>query len=319
MRTDPMPARASQPLPEGSRIENYTIRGLVARGGFSFVYVAHDESDAPVALKEYFPAALAARAGGSAAPLVAPEHGERFRLGMRCFLEEATVLARISHRNVVRVRSFARANGTAYLAMCYERGRTLLEHILKAGRRLNEEWIRGTFGQLLNGLREVHSSRLLHLDLKPQNLFMRNDGTPVLIDFGAARRMPVADQPRLPPVFTPGFAPPELHEERHRLGPWSDIYSIGACMYACVAGEGPPSAPRRAQCDDMISARRRGAGKYSAELLDTIDWCLRPNHLERPQGVLTLQKALRGEQQRQTSETAARGGPRRDFLGFALR
>jgi serine/threonine protein kinase len=314
-----MPPRASQPLPEGFRVESYTIRGLVARGGFSFVYVAHDQSDAPVALKEYFPATLAARAGGSVAPVVPPEHGERFRLGMRCFLEEATVLARISHRNVVRVRSFVRANGTAYLAMCYERGRTLLEHILKAGRRLSEEWIRGTFGQLLNGLREVHSARLLHLDLKPQNLFMRNDGSPVLIDFGAARRTPVADDPRLPPVFTPGFAPPELHEERHRLGPWSDIYSIGACMYACVAGEGPPSAQQRARRDDMISARCRGAGRYSAELLDTIDWCLRPSHLERPQSVLTLQKALRGEPQPQAGETAPHGGSRRGLLRFALR
>jgi hypothetical protein len=96
-------------------------------------------------------------------------------------------------------------------------------------------------------------------------------------------------------MYTPGFASPEHHREREKLGPWSDIYSIGASMYACLAGAGPPTATQRLEKDKLTSARKGWAGKYSAELLDTIDWCLRLDHMERPQSVLALQKSLRGE------------------------
>ncbi|HEY6966033.1 MAG TPA: AarF/UbiB family protein, partial [Burkholderiales bacterium] len=153
----------------------------------------------------------------------------------------------------------------------------------------------GTFDHLLNGLREVHTHKLLHLDIKPGNIYVRNDGNPVLIDFGAARQTLTVDGLKLPPMYTPGFASPEHHREREKLGPWSDIYSIGASMYACLAGAGPPTATQRLEKDKLTSARRGWAGKYSAELLDTIDWCLRLDHMERPQSVLALQKSLRGE------------------------
>lgn len=313
-----MRAGVSQPLLEGSRVENFVVRRLIARGAFSFVYLVHGESGTPFALKEYFPATLATRDTGDASPAVAPEHSETFRLGLRCFLEEARVLARLSHRNVVRVLSFLRANDTAYLAMRYERGRTLLEHIQSAGRPLAEGWIRETFAQLLEGLQEVHSAQLLHLDIKPQNLLIRNDGTPVLIDFGAARRMPVGHDPRLPPVFTPGFAPAELHQERAKLGPWSDIYSIGACLYGCVCREAPPSAVERAGKERPIGVNRRKARTYSADLLDTIDWCLRQNALERPQSVRDLQQALRGERAQIPRPASVRRPARAGLLRFAM-
>ncbi|HLS85042.1 MAG TPA: serine/threonine protein kinase, partial [Burkholderiales bacterium] len=99
----------------------------------------------------------------------------------------------------------------------------------------------------------------------------------------------------LPPTYTPGFASPEQHERRDDLGPWSDIYSVGATMYACLAGSPPAAAPQRLEKDTLTPARRAWAGKYSAELLDTVDWCLRLDHLERPQSVFALQKALLGE------------------------
>jgi serine/threonine protein kinase len=126
---------------------------------------------------------------------------------------------------------------------------------------------------------------------------VRNDGNPVLIDFGAARQTLTVDALKLPPMFTPGFASPEHHRERDKLGPWSDIYSIGASMYACLAGAGPPVATQRMEKDKMTSARKGWAGKYSVDLLDTIDWCLRLDHLERPQSVFALQKALLGEKE----------------------
>jgi serine/threonine protein kinase len=251
-----MSSQANQPLPEGFQLENYRVLRVLASGGFSFVYLAHDENETPVAIKEYLPATLALRTADI---------------------------------------NFFRANDTVYLVMRYERGRTLQEHIHKKIGPIKEDWIRGTFTQLLNGLREVHTNKLLHLDIKPGNIYVRNDGNPVLIDFGAARQTLTVDGMKLPPMYTPGFASPEHHREREKLGPWSDIYSIGATMYACLAGAGPPTALQRLEKDKMTSARKGWAGKYSAELLDTIDWCLRLDHLERPQSVLALQKALRGE------------------------
>ena len=292
-----MSSQANQPLPEGFQLENYRILRLLASGGFSFVYLAHDENETPVAVKEYLPATLALRTKDSPAPVVPEENLAAFRYGLKCFFEEGRALATLSHPNVVRVNNFFRANETVYLVMRYERGRTLQEHIHKKSGAIKEDWLRNTFVQLLNGLREVHSNKLLHLDIKPGNIYVRNDGNPVLIDFGAARQTLSADGLKLPPMYTPGFASPEHHQGRDRLGPWSDIYSIGASMYACLAGAGPPVATQRVEKDRMTSARKGWAGKYSVDLLDTIDWCLRVDHLERPQSVFALQKALLGEKE----------------------
>ena len=248
-----MPAQANQPLAEGTVLQKYRILRVLAAGGFSFVYLAHDENQAPVAIKEYLPATLALRVNGAAHPQVGDEDLTRFRVGMRLFFEEAGAIAHLDHPNVVRVLDFFRANDTVYLVMRYERGRSLAEHIKNRRGALEELWLRNTFAQLLDGLREVHTHKLLHLDIKPTNVYLRNDGTPLLIDFGAARQVLSAEGMKLPPTYTPGFAPPEMHAAREMLGPWSDIYSVGATMYSCLSGAAPQSAdspwepPRRSQ------------------------------------------------------------------------
>jgi hypothetical protein len=289
-----MPSQANQPLPEGTALQKYRILRVLAAGGFSFVYLAHDEKEAPVAIKEYLPSTLALRVNGAGRQL--PEEDlAKFRYGMKCFFEEAGALARLTHPNVMRVLDFFRANDTVYLVMRYERGRTLQDHIQSRRGALEELWVRNTFAQLLDGLREVHSNKLLHLDIKPANVYLRNDGTPLLIDFGAARQMLSAEGMKLPPTYTPGFAPPEMHRNRELLGPWSDIYSVGATMYACFAGAAPQPANVRLEEDLVAPAGRAWAGKYAADLLEIADWCLRLDHLQRPQSVFALQKALLGE------------------------
>jgi serine/threonine protein kinase len=290
-----MPSQANQPLPEGTQLQNYRILRVLAAGGFSFVYLAHDAEERPVAIKEYLPATLALRVNGSAHPAVADEDLVKFRFGMKCFFEEAGTLARLEHANVVRVLDFFRANDTVYLVMRYERGRSLQEHIKSRRGPPEEIWVRNTFAQLLDGLREVHASKLLHLDIKPANVYLRNDGTPLLIDFGAARQVLSAEGGKLPPTYTPGFAPPEMHRNRALLGPWSDIYSIGATMYSCFAAAAPQPANARVEQDALVPASLAWADKYAPELLGIIDWCLQLDHLKRPQSVLALQKALLGE------------------------
>jgi serine/threonine protein kinase len=190
------------------------------------------------------------------------------------------------------------------MVMRYERGRTLEEHIRHHRGSIKEDFIRRVISLLLNGLREVHTNKLLHLDIKPANVYIRNDGTPVLIDFGAARQTLTEETTRLSPMYTPGFAAPEQYRNRELLGPWSDIYSVGATMYSCLAAAAPPYADRRLDQDSYLPARKQWVGKYSEALLQTIDWCLRLDHLRRPQSVFALQKVLLRERDPAVSLTS---------------
>jgi len=287
-----MVQQANHALPAGYQLDEYRIEHQFSLGGFSIVYLATDATGQFVAIKEYLPNSLALRGEGEIKPTISEEHLPAFRYGMKCFFEEGRALAKLSHPNVIRVLNFFRANDTVYMVMEYEQGRTLQEMIQKNRTIITENFIRNVFTKLLNGLREVHSHKLLHLDLKPSNIYMRNDYTPVLIDFGAARQTLATDTPMLKPMYTPGFASPEHYKQRELLGPWSDIYSVGASMYACMAGSAPQAADIRSEKDRLIPTMVRWEGQYSDQLLETVDWCLCLNHFYRPQSVFALQKAL---------------------------
>ncbi len=287
-----MAQQANHALPSGYQLDEYRIEHQLSLGGFSIVYLATDQEGKFVAIKEYLPNSLALRAEGEVKPLITEEHLAAFRYGMKCFFEEGRALAKLSHPNVIRVLNFFRANDTVYMVMEYEQGRTLQELIQRNRTVVTENLMRNVFTKLLNGLREVHSRKLLHLDLKPSNIYMRNDYTPVLIDFGAARETLASDTPILKPMYTPGFASPEHYRQRELLGPWSDIYSVGAAMYACLAGSAPQSADSRQEKDRLMPAMVRWENQYSDQLLEIIDWCLCLNHLYRPQSAFALQKAL---------------------------
>jgi serine/threonine protein kinase len=306
-----MPNQANIPLPEGYQLQNYRVTKVLSAGGFSLVYLAEDENAQPVAIKEYLPSSLALRREGDVLPSISEENLPTFRYGMKCFFEEGRALAKLSHPNLVRVLNFFRANETVYLVMRYERGRTLQEHILARRGAIKENFIRRVFTMLLNGLREVHLNKLLHLDIKPANIYVRNDGTPVLIDFGAARQTLTAEGFKLNPMYTPGFASPEHYKNRELLGPWSDVYSVGASIFACIAGAAPQAADQRMDKDRYVSATKLFGKRYSDQLLETIDWCLQLDHMKRPQSVLALQKVLLRERDPET--------PRRKTFVSSLR
>ena len=287
-----MPPQANCALPAGFQLDQYRIDRQLSLGGFSIVYLAHDEIGTPVAIKEYLPNSLALRKDGEIEPQVSEEHLPAFRYGMKCFFEEGRSLAKLMHPNVVRVLNFFRANGTVYMVMQFERGRTLHDIIQKHRGELKEAFIRTVFVRMLNGLREVHAHKLLHLDIKPSNVYLRTDGTPVLLDFGASRQTLMNDQPILKPMYTPGFASPEQYDQRDQLGPWSDIYSVGAALYTCIVGTAPPRADERVVEDSLQPLGKTYAERYSAQLLGLVDWCLQLDPLARPQSVYALQKAL---------------------------
>ncbi len=288
-----MASQPNQALPHGYQLLNYRIDKQISSGGFSLVYLAHDENGLPVAIKEYLPSALVLRESGALVQASSAENLNVFRYGMKCFFEEGLALARIAHPNVVRVTNFFRANETVYLVMQYERGRTLQDYILHRKKEIGENFIRRIFAELLGGLREVHAHKILHLDIKPSNIYIRLDGSPLLLDFGAARQTLTQEKSSLNPMYTPGFAAPEQYgHDRDALGPWTDIYGIGASLFACLSGFAPQAANLRLEQDKQESVKKLWSGHHSEHLLELIDWCLKLDPLERPQSVFVVQKAL---------------------------
>ena len=292
-RRSTMATQPNQALPNGYRLNEYTIVRKIGGGGFSIVYLARDSNNRSVAIKEYLPGQLVLRTEGSViVQASSAENSNFFRHGLKCFFEEGRALARIDHPNVIRVTNFFRANDTVYMVMRFERGKTLQQHIQANRGTISESFIRRVFAHLMNGLREVHTHKLLHLDIKPSNLYIRLDGSPVLIDFGAARQTLTQEESKLQPMYTPGFASPEQYHNRERLGPWSDVYSVGASLYACLAGYPPQAADARLLNDKLVPAMVNWRGAYSDQLLEIIDQCLKLNYMERPQSVFSLQKVL---------------------------
>lgn len=293
------PPAECHPLPQGYQFDRYRIDRLLSMGGFSLVYLANDQDGTPVVIKEYLPTHLAQRPAGCLEPVIPEENLGSFNRGMRAFLEEAKLLARIQHPNIVAVLNFTMANRTAYLVMRYEQGHSLDDRLAKLrerGAAIREDFLRPVFVRLLSGLREVHKQKLLHLDLKPANIFLRKDGNPVLLDFGAARWGLGQSDPALAQIFTLGFAAPEQQGSGEPLGPWTDIYAIGATLYACLAaGETPLAADLRMRRDDLEPAQHRWFKRYSIQLLELIDWCMQLTVQRRPQSVYALQKVLNGE------------------------
>lgn len=282
----------NQALPIGYQLQDYEIRKVLSAGGFSFVYIARDAEKKTVAIKEYLPTFLALRTSGAQVQVSSAEVSNSFRHGLKCFFEEGRALANIDHKNIVRVLNFFRANDTVYMVMQYERGKSLQEYILAQEQPVSEKFIRRVFGELLNGLREVHTQKLLHLDIKPANIYIRIDGSPVLLDFGSARQTLSETESKLPPSYTPGFASPEQYYDRSLLGPWSDIYSVGATMYACLVRAAPVAADQRMKKDTLMPAAKYGKDIYSDNLLQLIDRCMALDHMQRPQSMYALQKAL---------------------------
>jgi serine/threonine protein kinase len=291
------------PLPPGSIIGGYRIIRKVAAGGFGLVYLALDAEGQQVAVKEYLPSSLATRAPGELLPKVQPEKLSLYRLGLKSFFEEGRSLAQISHPSVVSVLNFFREHETVYMVMNYLEGAALQDFIvtardLKQSKVFRESTIRSLFDEILRGLRIVHQHKMLHLDIKPANIFITDDNKSVLIDFGAAREVLSKEGNFIRPMYTPGFAAPEMYRRDSSMGPWTDIYAIGACIYACMQGYPPNEAPQRLEKDRISTALARLRGVYSDNLIEVVEWCMSLDPLSRPQSVFGLQKELSREGER---------------------
>ena len=291
------------PLPPDTEIGGYRVLRKISAGGFGVVYLAVDREGQQVAIKEYLPSALTMREPGVLVPEVAPEKLSLYRLGLKSFFEEGRSLAQISHPSVVSVLNFFRQNETVYMVMNYLEGATLQDFIvtareLKKQKVFRESTIRSLFDEILRGLRIVHQHKMLHLDLKPANIFITDDNRPVMLDFGAAREVLNKEGSFTRPMYTPGFAAPEMYRRDATLGPWTDVYAIGACIYSCMHGYPPNEAPQRLEKDRLALSLSRLRNVYSDNLIEVTEWCMSLDPLSRPQSVFALQKELARETER---------------------
>ena len=306
------------PLPPDTTIGGYRVIRRLSSGGFGVVYLAVDAEGQQVAIKEYLPSSLATRAPGELLPKVPPEKLSLYRLGLKSFFEEGRALAQISHASVVSVLNFFRENETVYMVMNYLEGATLQDFIitardLKTQKVFRESTIRSLFDEVLRGMRIVHQHKMLHLDIKPANIFITDDNKAVMIDFGAAREVLSKEGNFIRPMYTPGFAAPEMYRRDSSMGPWTDIYAIGACIYASMQGYPPNDAPQRLEKDRLALAMGRLRGVYSDNLIEVVLWCMALDPLARPQSVFSLQKELGREVERSYSKPSVADKVRQQF------
>jgi serine/threonine protein kinase len=290
----------SDNLPTGYVLDQYSIEAVLGVGGFGVTYKAYDNQlRQSVAIKEFLPSNMAGRAPDNVTVYPRTDTTRQFRFGLDKFLEEARTLARFRHSNIVRVSRFLEANGTAYLVMDYVEGESLLEYLKRTRKPVSETQLKAWFIPLLQGLVTVHAAGFLHRDIKPGNIYLRDNGDPVLIDFGAARQALGEHSNSVTGIFTAGYAPTEQYgTEAKKQGPWTDLYSVGATLYRCMAGQTPIDAPTRqsalveGDADPLVPAREIGAGHYSASFLQLIDELMVLPIKDRPQTAAPVLAAL---------------------------
>ncbi len=303
-------------LRPGFELFEYRIDSVLGQGGFGITYLATDVNlNVRVAIKEYLPSDYATRAADHSVSPRWAEDNEFYLNGLECFLVEARTLASFRHSNIVRVARFFEAHRTAYMVLEYERGQPLKQWWDKR-KVMPEQQLLSLLQPLLDGLALVHDSGYLHRDIKPDNIYVRKeDGSLVLLDFGAARQT-VGGGQQMADVVTPGYAPIEQYSGDEQ-GPWTDVYALGATLYWMITGAKPAPAPERELgVAEYVPAVQAGAGRYSEEFLAAVDWALMVDAKLRPQsiqefaqrlfaahaGTLGLQEALRlGEQEGQRS------------------
>ncbi|MFT5114201.1 MAG: serine/threonine protein kinase [Parasphingorhabdus sp.] len=280
-----MASKHRVPLRQGYILEGYRISEVLGGGGFSLVYLARESAtDKEMVVKEYSPKALVTRNPDGTVEPVSEKARLGFVQGMKQFFAEASALAKLNHPNIVNVTNIFRANNTVYMVMNYELGRDLRWFIKQCHGQLDQPFMLKVFPPIASGLSKLHENGFLHLDVKPANILLRASGEPLLLDFGAAQTASSGERFRSFQTLTHGFAPAEQYNEGE-MGPWSDIYALGAAMYACVTGKSPPPALKRQAQDTLESLTTQYSGQYSYPMLRAIEWALRLNHRERPTSV----------------------------------
>lgn len=222
--------------------ERYKIEEVIGAGGFGITYRAWDPLlQSYVAIKEYYPSGIATRSADSSKVCVPVGQEQReYHRGRIRFLKEAQDVARFqSEPNIVSIYDYLEENDTAYMVMEYLHGCTLKQYIREHGGRLDTDHILHICLSVLDALAVVHKAGMIHRDISPENIFICEDLTVKLIDFGAAKQVYLDEEQTMSVVLKPGYAPPEQYAKKDKQGPWTDIYALGATLYFAATGEKP--------------------------------------------------------------------------------
>jgi hypothetical protein len=314
-------------------VQEYRIVQVLGAGSFGIVYKAENiYLDEVVAIKEFLPTDLAVRAEGTRVVPLSSDTEEPYAWALKQFLKEAQILWNLArperHPNIVRVSRFHEDHGTAYIVMDFEGGRSLSSLLGERDSRgeaelrdrpltpdelrertLPEPELRAILEPLLDGLERVHAASVWHRDIKPANILVRPDGSPVLIDFGAARQDRGDRARSVMAMFSPAYAAPEQVMAMGEQGPWTDVYSLGATLYRAVAGKPPTGVSERALGVAHVPATEAGAGRYAHDFLAAIDAALALQPRDRPQSIAEWRRLLHG-----TAPARAAGAPDRTVI-----
>ena len=301
-------------LPPQYRLHWYVLERVLGQGGFGITYLARDTNlDQLVAIKEYLPVEVATRRPDATIRSRTDDQRDRYRWGLERFVQEARTLARFDHPSIVRVHSIFEFNNTAYMVMRFEQGENLAARLEGRG-TLTEGELLQLILPILDGLVLVHNAGFIHRDIKPDNIHIRTDGAPVLLDFGSARHA-VGKAHTLTILVAPGYAPFEqYYSDSESQGPWTDIYSLGATCYRAIAGRAPIDAIARSKGilgstrDVLVPATVIGAGRYSGKLLAAIDHALAFAEKDRPQTLAEWRQELVGDRRPEAALPAATEG-----------
>ena len=291
-------------LEAGTRLGEFEVTKTIGEGGFGIVYLAWDHSlDRKVALKEYMPTSLAYRAGATDIKPRSERHKETFDAGMKSFINEAKLLAQFDHPSLLKVYRFWEANGTAYMVMPFLEGSTVRDTVRAMPSPPGETWILGLLAPLFDALAMLHASQIYHRDIAPDNvLLMADTGRPLLLDFGAARRVIGEVTQALTAILKPGYAPVEQYADMPGLkqGPWTDVYALAAVVHWIIMGKTPPPSVGRLFDDPYVPLAQSAAGRYSD--------ALPARHRPRPRGHAREAHDLdRGDARRAVRRRAAGG------------
>lgn len=265
-------------LPVGTRLHEFEITKLVGEGGFGIVYLSLDTMlKRRIALKEYMPSSLAARNEQSLVQVKSERYRETFEAGMKSFINEAQLLASFDHPSLVKVYRFWEQNGTAYMVMPFYEGKNLRDTLRAMPSAPSEDWMRTLLEPLTEALLVIHAQNCYHRDIAPDNVMMLAEtNKPLLLDFGAARRV-IGDMTQaLTVILKPGYAPVEQYAEipGMKQGPWTDVYALAAVVHYAITGRTPPPSVGRLLNDTYQPLAQVAAGRYSAPFLAAVDHAL---------------------------------------------
>jgi serine/threonine protein kinase len=294
-------------LPDGTElVGDYRIKRVLGTGGFGITYLADETAlGRVVTIKEYFPAEFAARRNSSAVPR-SRGVAEEYKWGLDRFIEEAQTLARFDHPNIVRVHRYFRANNTGYMVLKFEEGGSFKAWLRSLKRPPSQADLDRMIAPLLDALEIIHNADFLHRDIAPDNIMVRQDGSPVLIDFGSARGALASQSRTVSALVKPGYSPYEQYATSgSNQGPWTDIYALGATLYHAITGKRPPDAPSRVVNDEYVPAHKAVHGSYRRTFLEAIDQALRIELGQRPQRIADWRRTLLAPEPKRKGNRAA--------------